>query len=188
MAFRLLRPVLVPFIALFCAATGHAQDDYARLGPYAGIGFIGAIEVFPGAPSGLIDNSVGVNVEGGFRLHPNFAAEIDYEFVEGFNIEGTSAEIEIWVLTVNAKAILATGQLQPYLLVGLGVMNADLEVDGVSVLDEEGEDFVVRFGAGLDFFISRHVGLYGEFGYVVPTDSVDNLDYLSLGIGARYHF
>src|SRR6185369_12836895 len=59
------------------------EVDYARVGPYLGIGGVYAIELFDDSGA-RVDNTGGFHVRGGYRFHPNFAVEALYEWYSEF--------------------------------------------------------------------------------------------------------
>jgi len=102
------------------------------------------------AEFGDINTLFGVSIAGGYRFHPNFAfegsfdwrkAQIPVAFTYRAPRVGTGflAPVEIvterignytaWTVSANAKAFLLTGPVQPYAMVGLGIMGVKYEFD-----------------------------------------------------------
>ena len=100
---------------------------------------------------------------------------------------GKIAEIQTWALTGNAKVFVLTGRTQPYALIGIGVLEAELEFVGAGLSQTE-SGFAVRFGGGLDFYITENVVASAGVDYVLPTGDVEDLDYVSFGAGIQYRF
>ena len=186
------------------ASSQDAAQDYARSGFYLGAGVVGGIytEIDDEVEDELLalgysvdidtDTAVGFEVYGGYRLHPNFALEAEFEMLPDTDIDlggfGTFAELESWTLTANAKAFPLTGRVQPFLLLGLGVMDAELE-DTVGLGASQSEtDFAARFGGGLDFYITENVVFSAGVDYLLPTGDVEDVDYVSFGGGVQYRF
>jgi opacity protein-like surface antigen len=46
----------------------------------------------------------------------------------------------------------------------------------------------MRFGGGLDFYITENIVATAEGSYLMPTGSLDNLDYYQFGLGLQYRF
>ncbi len=138
-----------------------------------------------------VDPSVGVIATAGYRFHPNFAAEVQFEWLDEFEISIQNTEIatiETWTTTVNAKGFLATGRIQPFVLVGLGAFNAELQ-DSLNLgFSVEETDFAARFGGGLDIYASPQIVLNLGLSYVLPTGDVEDLDYVSVGGGVTVRF
>ena len=182
-------------------ATPVSSQDYARSGFYAGAGILGGsyteaedeLEDFLAAlgytASVDIDTAFGFELYGGYRLHPNFAIEAEFEMLPeaDFDIDvsglGTlEGDLETWTFTGNLKAFPLTGRAQPYVLVGIGAMGVDIDEVG----DES--DFAARFGGGLDFYITEKIVISAGVDYLLPTGDVEDLDYVSFGGGLQYRF
>jgi opacity protein-like surface antigen len=174
-------------------------QDYARPGFYVGADMLGGTytkiddEVEDEVPVSVdLDTAIGFEACAGYRMHPNFAVEAEFELLPETDIEasgfGTFAEIETWTLTGNAKLFPLTGRAQPFLLIGFGGMRAELDdTVGLGVSEDE-SGFVMRFGAGLDFYVTENVGVSIGADYVLPDDDVEDLDYVSYGGGVLLRF
>ncbi len=184
---------LAPTILLFASGSAYAQTDYgggpdyARNGVYLGLGGTYAIENYQNTGGLSIDDGLGINSRLGYRFHPRFSVELAFEWIDEFEIEGTSFRVETWILTGNAKVHFLTGLIQPFGLVGVGVMHADLRGGGLGSITDD-EDFAARFGGGVDLYASEHIVIAVEASYVRPTGDVDDLDYVSIGWGLHYRF
>lgn len=213
-AVRSLRILLAAVAALLVySATASAQDedgpDYARVGFYVGAGVSGAsfteleneveeslraVGIFD---SVSVDTGVGFDLYAGYRAHPNVAVEAEFEMIPATDLNssgfGTVPELQTWTLTGNFKVFPITGRVQPFGLVGIGVLHGRVkdimakDIMGVEIKDSE-LDFVARFGAGVDLYITEHFALSAKASYVVGTGADDVLDYVSFGGGAQYRF
>lgn len=133
------------------------------------------------------EHKPGLNVRGGYRFHPRFAAELALQTYSAFEVEIASAadgEIEGWALTANLKGYLATGRLQPYGLLGLGYS----DTDNSSGVGEDGSDPLVAAGLGADYYLNRRVFLYLELAYYHPVGDTDEFDFIPLTLGLSYRF
>lgn len=167
--------------AVIGGAYTKAEDELEKV--LAALGYIASIDV---------DEAVGFNLYGGYRFHPHFAAEVEFEMLPKSNISwsgvGTFAELETLNVTSNLKTFLLTGRAQPYALVGIGGMVATLKDSvGLGVRDTY-SGFAFRFGGGLDFYITESVVAFAGVDYLLPTGDVDDLDYVSFGGGVQYRF
>ncbi len=179
-------PFLVVLIVLTSPAWGQdgdATEDFARSGPYGIVLGVGAIETFDNTGPFDFSNGGGFNVRAGWRLWPYLAAEMQFEYVTGFSDLGL--DIDVWNVTWNAKAFLLTGRWQPYALFGMGVAEANLDGPGGSI-DEN--DFAIRVGGGLDFYVTEHVALTVESAWIKPTDDIKDVNYVTIGGGIQYRF
>ena len=113
-----------------------------------------------------LDWAFGFNARAGYRFHPHFAVEIEYEWADanGFPVfvavekggerrEFNEVIIEVrrpeWVVTANQKIFFTKGRTQPFVMLGMGVMHGSIEpgVNPVSIaLDPPGEIKVVGLG------------------------------------------
>jgi outer membrane protein W len=138
-----------------------------------------------------VEDSFGIQGRVGYRFHPHLAAELQVEYLLGFDIEIEGLEVlsyETITTTSNAKLFLATKDIQPYALVGAGVLYWKIE-DSVGVgfsHDAIGPAF--RSGGGFDFYFSENVVLNVDATYVIPFRDTEGLDYLSIGFGVQYRF
>jgi len=192
-------------IASFLLASLPAfSQDYARRGFYLGAGAVGGSysKLEDELEDGLlalgyvvnidVDEAVGFNIYAGYRVNPNFAAEVEFEMLPETDISasgvGTFVEIETWALTSNMKAFFLTGRVQPYALLGIGSMKATLK-DSVGLgVSETVSGFTLRFGGGLDVYITESVAAFAGVDYLLPTGDVEDLDYVSFGGGVQYRF
>jgi opacity protein-like surface antigen len=192
---RLLRS-FTAFLALFWALPAAAQvDDYARNGPYLGLAGTWAtyLSAEDELPSGFdVDDPLGLNARAGYRFHPHIAGELEFEWLSEADIDvsgfGTAATIESFAFTANGKLYPLTGRFQPFGLIGLGLLSSELE-DEVGIGAEVDEtEFAMRFGAGLDIYITRNFLGSLDFSYVLPTGDLDEVDYIRFGWGFGYRF
>lgn len=188
-------------------------EDFARRGFSVGVAGSYAIETFEsdaeadlsrvlGVPASMIvENSFGFNGRVGYRCHRNFSAEVEVEWLDGFDAEFSSPgfgdlgklEFDPVVITANAKGYLLTGRYQPFLLVGGGVMTAEAKLRndavGLGFSSSESENaFSMRFGGGIDLYATKNVVVSLEADYVLPFGNLDDLDYVSIGWGFQYRF
>lgn len=196
--------IAIIFFLLLISPALSQEYDYGRSGAYVGVNIVGGfytrfedeledqLSAIGYVVSVDMDDGVGFGVYGGYRVHPHFAVEVEFEMLPDVDVGidglGDFFEIETWTLTANGKVFLLTGRTQPYLLAGLGVMEVDAEDTvgvGVSVTDS---DFALRFGAGLEFYVTESVVGSAGIDYVLPTGDVEYLDYVSIGVGIQYRF
>ncbi len=156
------------------------------------------------------DDAFGFAGRVGYRCHPRVSAELQFEWLETFQggLLETSMpmndtprrfdlELESLVMTVNAKGHLLTGRYQPFALLGVGFMRAESKSRDVSggllagfapqQSDREVE-LALRFGAGLDLYVTEHWVTTAEGSYVMPMGKLDGLDYYQFGLGIQYRF
>ncbi|MEE8580490.1 MAG: porin family protein [Myxococcota bacterium] len=197
---RICRGKLVWSLALLAlgAAQARAEGDYARSGAYLGLAQSLAVDHFSNTGGFSYDPSYGVNTRVGYRGHPHFSVELEGEWLSGFDGSipgGGDFDLEAWAITTNLKVYPWTGRLQPFLLAGVGIMeaqakprpaNPDFGV-GTDASDEE-RDLATRFGAGVEYYLTEHFVLAAHLTYLVPFGGLDDFVYLSIGWGAQYRF
>jgi opacity protein-like surface antigen len=163
------------------------------------------------------DDVFGFSGRVGYRCHPYISTELQFDWLDDFDgalsenpngitnvgvaIPDTARkfdlELESLVFTTNMKGHLLTGRYQPFVLVGLGFMRMESKTRGASGgtipgPTPQGSDRTVnlamRFGAGLDFYITEKVLANAEFSYLLPTGRLSDLDYYTFGLGLQYRF
>jgi opacity protein-like surface antigen len=164
-------------------AAAERGEDYARTGPYLGAGLALGWEKFDGLPGGF-DTGVGFDAWGGYRFHPNFAGELELGYVDRVNLG--ALDTSLLTFTGNLKAYLATGRVQPFAVVGIGVTRVGASLPGFGSGSEAA--FGARFGGGLDFYVCENVSVGATASYVLATGDLDGFDYISLVMGAQYRF
>jgi hypothetical protein len=230
-------------LALLLGTPVEAQEDYARSGFYVGVAGATAIftklndqlgttpeqcmPVDEPCRGGIEPNvpikagaSLGVHHRAGYRFHPRLAAEAHLEYLTGaeitaptFRWETPFVDLSAVTATVDVKAYLLTGMVQPFALIGAGWMrtygndtridpriafgkdlgnpqnpNVDIPMADEILVDDKG--IVGRFGGGLDFYVSQHISIGASASYVLPFGSWDTFDfnYISIDWGLQYRF
>jgi len=144
-----------------------------------------AVETFNNTGGLNFESSPGYNLRLGYRFHPNIAVEAMAENAVGFDLKGFGGEISTWTTTVNGKFFALTGQFQPYGLLGIGAMQLKDKTPGPSLNDF---DLALRYGAGIDTYITENLVFNMEVSYVHPQGNVDDVNYVSLGGGIQIRF
>jgi opacity protein-like surface antigen len=143
--------------------------------------------------------TIGIDLRAGYRLHRNIATEIEFQWLSKSAIEieqRTLARIESILFTGNVKGYILTdhieevldGRFEPFLIAGVGIMHAKVKGDQGFDGTQKDEDFVARFGGGMDVYLIPRVGFSFDVTYVVTTGDVNRLDHVMLGLGVLYHF
>lgn len=175
------------------ASADDGQPDFARRGFYVGAGAEGGKFTDLGLGSGVDDEvGAGFNVFAGYRVYKYIATEVEFEMLPEVDLKadgfGKFADIEIWTITGNVKALPLTGRIQPFALVGIGLLHGKLK-DSVGLgLDESDTGFAARFGGGLDVYVTEHIAVWARSTYVLPAGDVSDVDYVSFGGGLQYRF
>lgn len=190
------------------------KDDFARRGWMVGVAGSYAFETFEDqaerdfqkvlgpAVNLSVDDSPGFNGRVGYRCHRRFSAEVETEWLHGFDADLTQpgvdqlahVEYDPVVVTTNVKGYFLTGRYQPFLLLGAGAMTAETKLrDPVGLaftgLDSESDTaFAMRFGGGIDLYATKNAVVSLDVDYVLPFGNLDALDYVTIGWGFQYRF
>jgi hypothetical protein len=204
--------------ALVCTAVAVGLDppegteEYERKGWFVGLAGTYALPTYeedleadlsspPGPPVEVsADSSLGVGGDIGYRCHRYFSTAVEVEKVMGFENEyslpGAVDDVAPLAVTTNFKAHLPLGRFQPFALLGGGMMATSVpkkkekeDDPGVfEMIDTDAKDIVLRFGAGLDFYATKHIVLSVGADYLMPFDDLEDLEYISVGWGVQYRF
>lgn len=168
------------------------ENDFARPGAFAGVGFNWQEQGFQG-PFRQEDygNSWGFDARGGYRFADWFATEAIFEYANKFgpNAPNTVAkDLELITTTVDAKFILPLDRFQPYLEAGVGFLYANDGGGFRNAIENRDIGFAGRIGAGVDLYLTRHVSLFVDNSWTMATQNTEDLYFYSLGGGGRYNF
>jgi len=160
----------------------------------------------------LESDAFGGGGRAGYRCHSYVATELQFERLAIFNgslaetdipmndkVRNFDLELESLVFTTNAKGYLLTGRYQPYVLGGVGFMRMETKARDATTTPgtivgyaAQQSDITVkvalRFGAGLDFYVTDNIVATLEGSYLIPTGELSGLDYYSFGLGLQYRF
>ncbi len=140
--------------------------------------------------------SGGVSVTGGYPVLPWLAAEGNFTYMGGGDVERHGDNVGnagFYAFTLGAKIHPLSfskagferdlGSAQPYASIGIGGGRFDA---GDSEIDAEGS-FVARFLFGFDIWATDHVGFFVEGGgYAASEEDVEGVGLLTFG--AQYRF
>ena len=198
------------------AAAVAEEDDYARDGFYVGASLAGvsfmrladsvdrSVTDFTGdAATAKSETTMGVNFWVGYRMHPRVAAEAQWEWLVPsdmavtlkdsdtgeFLTDESAFEVRAWTVTANLKGyILTEGDIQPFLMLGGGIISGELDGRSAYGVSADGLSFLGRMGGGLDYYFTPHIVGVAELSYVLPTGTLKTFPYISGGVGLQYRF
>lgn len=189
-----------------------AEGDPARSGPYVGIGGTWAFHWFAGqafdrdlgGPIGKVktSGSAGLQARAGYRVTPWLAAEVEYEWLDGFrnDVAGSNvATLGSHMLTANGKILYpGWGRIQPYALFGVGLSIWEArDRQGLGAgLDRTSAGLAGRVGVGVDAYLNEHWLLELGLDMALSTTEIqnalggdlDNLFYIPIQLGVQYRF
>ncbi|MCI0734407.1 MAG: porin family protein [Methylococcaceae bacterium] len=193
-------------------AAADGTDDFDRPGTYLGLGGTYAFHWFAGSSFDrnlggqgvqvISSSSGGLNARAGYRVNPWFAAEAEYEWIDGFTnkIQGSNvATLTSHQLTVNGKFIYSDwGRFQPYGLLGVGlsIWEASDRAGRGSGLEGTSVGLAGRVGLGLDAYVNKNLLVNLGLDMALSTTTIDNsiggdlrnLFYVPIQLGVQYRF
>jgi opacity protein-like surface antigen len=208
---------LIPVLLLSAGVAASASaGDFSRPGPYIGLGGTFGTDMFEDDVEDVvedvsgtsveldIDNSWGLNSVLGYRVASFLATELQYEYIDSFQIDvGSPAvsnlELTGHVATLNLKLVLPTWRIQPYLLAGLGAAyyTSSGDVFGTNLFQRDEWVFAGRVGGGIDFYLTEHLVLNvgattvltaDEVSSDISAEDVGGLNYVAIQGGLLYRF
>jgi opacity protein-like surface antigen len=216
---RLAIPLLATLLAVGPAFADEGDSaTFDRSGFYLGAGGVYASDIFEteiediveesfGASANVdVSNSWGAGGRLGYRLGSWFTAEVQYEWIDPFDVDLSgvgipigSASLEAQTVTLNGRLIAPTWRTQPYLLVGIGGAFYDFTDNTVGNIlggSDSKTGFAGRTGGGLDVYLTKSLVFNAEANVLLTTENfntpaageLDDLYYLSVGVGLRYQF
>lgn len=212
----LVRRAMARTWVLAIALSGLAEatePDYAADGFYLGAGAAFAWDDFDRGSRFEPDPDMafGFDAWGGYRFLSFLAAELQLEYVNGFDSKrefsplvdfmnpppppgSVKTERKAVTFIGNLKAYLPFGRFQPFILagVGLGYMESDVFVSGLFSVNIRSHDsetaLAARFGGGIDVYLTGALAFQLASSYVLQTGDLDGFDYVSLIAGLQYRF
>ncbi len=162
------------------------------------------------------DDTWGVNLKYGYHFTEYFSLEGNFDYLADFETDESETvgpwvldvegELDIWTLMVSGK-LSKPGNVSPFLVVGAGLMNANLDaklsVSGVGSLSDDDSDMqaCAKIGAGVDYYPTNNVSIGIEWSYVFglsdfefdmdefsSEDGKIKIRYSTLTLGVAYHF
>lgn len=165
-------------------ASGAAfAQEFAREGLYIGGGWNRAFENFDDGGFS-VDDSRTINIFAGYRLNASTAIEFEYEDYDDFDLTlgAVRGSIDGWSLVANSKTYLSTERIQPYILLGVGVLDIDLSASLLgTTISEDGTGVLLQAGGGVDIYVTDHIAVELEGAYKLPGGDVADLDMWTLG-------
>jgi opacity protein-like surface antigen len=136
-----------------------------------------------------IDDAWGLNAFSGYRFTRYIALEGNLNWYDDFDakINGFDFQVKIWTLMLDLKAMypVYNDRLVPYVRIGGGYMDGEIEVGG---LNESDEDFAFNLGGGLDYYVTDMISLGLDGKYVWGTGDLDDLEYFVATANVAFHF
>ena len=176
-AGRSVRVALVSVAILLGAA--HPSSSQAFISPLIGYNFggdAGCLEI-----TDCEDKNLNLGVAIG-ALGAIFGAELEFAYAQDFFGEVPDSDSSSNVVTVMGNFMLAPrfGPVQPYGLIGFGLLKSHVELSPSDLLDSDNNNFAWNLGGGLFIFFADHFGVRGDIRYF---HSFQDLDLIGLSLG-----
>lgn len=175
---------LIAAIAIGALASGPAWAQ-TESGFYAG-GSIGMSTIEFDAGGTTVDlDGTGYKIFGGYRINPNFAAEIAYvDFGEPDDTtSGVNLEADATGFNFAGVGILPLGRAELFGKIGLLAWDAEISANGTKIDDDDGTD--LSFGIGGGYLITDNLFIRGEY-ELFDIDDTDEVSLLSVGVDFRF--
>jgi opacity protein-like surface antigen len=173
-------------VLFFLPCTGAMADDEESgdVGFYLGGGAIRSFEDFDHDRIDF-DDAVGFDFRAGFRFEEWIALEVQSEWSGRFDGDTRSSDLEIHYRGLNAKLYPLQTWIEPFVVVGAGVLYGRLDRDGGNK-DDFGAGF--RIGGGVEIPIIDGLRATLEGSYVIPTPDLEDYRYAAVSAGIVWHF
>ena len=197
----------IVLLAALAVPNARADSEFARSGPYVGVGATYGINVLESAFDDVlgnnvnVDNTWGANARLGYRATSWLAVEAEYEYLDNFEVSVDSmrlADLQAQTISANLRFIVPIKRFQPYLVLGAGATMFSLDDNAVPGLDVDHSSFSGRIGLGFDVYLTRSIVLgIGADAVVSNAEVTDeffsgnssgSLSYVALHAGFDYRF
>ena len=180
--------------------------DYSRTGFYLAGGATYATDLYEDEVEDQvgfnvdIDDGWGANARVGARFWRIVALELQYEWLDSYDIKipnaGGRAKVDTQTATLNLKLYLPIKRFQPYVLGGVGYQRFELEGNSVIPFKQDEYELAGRLGLGFDLYITKHLVFFAEASAVLSDaeiqipglSDVDKLFYAGGQSGLMWRF
>ena len=174
MVRRLISTCALP--ALFLLGPSSDVSAQSFISPFIGYNFGGDA----GCPeiTDCEDKSRNLGVAFG-SIGSVFGAELEFSYIDDFFGEIPGASSNVLTLMGNFMIAPKFGFVQPYGVVGLGLIKSHAEFTAVGLLESDNNDFGWDIGGGLIVYFGQHFGVRGDIRYF---HAFPDLDILGLSL------
>jgi opacity protein-like surface antigen len=169
------------------------EARYSRNGLYLSGGVFYAPELFDTSLSVL--DSRGLYGALGYHFGERVEVEARFEAIDDFLL-GSAPLLYYgtfygWTGTLNARVFLLTKSFQPYIGMGIGVIDAKTRLtDGLTGVTYRYDDTeaLFRVSGGFDFYVSETLALTADAAINMPGGELSGANYATLGGGIKLRF
>jgi opacity protein-like surface antigen len=140
------------------------------------------------------DNTYEFQLRAGFIMNKFITGEAICEYLFPFEADSAKENVEIDVLHLAVQSKLTfqqSGPLHPYALIGLGLINSQMEAqikfDNRSIQETEW-GVSTKLGAGVDIYITPVIFSTIELSWTKGLGNVDHIQYPSFILGGNFRF
>jgi hypothetical protein len=171
---------------------------YARRGLTVSVGAFYAPQIFD--INANVENSKGLYGGIGYRVHPHFSIESNFNWVQGFATDWTSlasgtpvsysGDLAMWSATVGGRFYILTKKIQPYLGFGVGASGAKgtFTAAGAQAIDYKEFSGNISFDGGIELYLSDSLAVGADAAIYLPGGDLGGLNYSTLGGKLIYRF
>jgi OOP family OmpA-OmpF porin len=175
-------PLAAALLAVAVASGARADTAF-----YVGASFVQTDSEFETAVDNFEADDSSFKIFGGFNFIKWVGVEASYRDL-GTHSDTSGADsidVDIEAFDVNARGILPLGKvIGLFGKVGYGLISTDGSLDvGGSISDFDEDDWELMYGAGVDVYIFKRLGLRAEWEEYDVEDSLN-----SLSVGAFFRF
>jgi len=142
------------------------------------------------------DNTYGFQLRAGIIFNEYFTAEGMFEYVFPFEDDASLRTVKIDVVHLALQARIRypqPGPIQPYGLLGLGLMNTQMKSEirtGNSSENIKLTDWGLstKIGAGVDIYITPDIFSNFETSWTLGMGNVDHIEYPAFIVGINYRY
>ena len=194
--FRMIKTIHI-FLLLILSTTLLASEDGSGFYMGVGVGSTAYIDsefakaqVNKNVTEEVSENATGVKVYGGYQVNSIIGVEATYIYYGAFKVNDDYTYTAQGVsLSTNVGYSFLTGQLRPYILLGLGYVYSDFPHRGIDVADQSP---TLHIGFGMDYAPEAFggIGIRGayesnSFSYKIEEGTPEEKKYIQ-GFGALY--
>lgn len=195
-----MRSVCLSLTLLMIAGSAAAQESGWRMGLSYGL----ASEDFDDTGGLDIDDGYTLGVQAAYTMFDKVTIEGELQRFDGFEVGGSETlfgstvsfdgEVDGWILMASGKFYPLTGTFQPYVIGGLGYMDAEAEINAslgglpLPSLSEDDSSLIWKLGLGLDHAVGEHWVAGVEATYNAPTGDLSDFKWWGLGLSLDYRF
>ena len=167
--------VFAALFILFFATNVRAQGYIAPLVGYD----YGGDSTCPGF-NGCADKKLNYGVALG-KLGKSGGFEQEFAYAQDFFSRAGGQNAGVLTIMSNLMIAAKIGPVRPYLLGGVGLMKAHVDLGPSSFFSFTNNTFAWDMGAGVIVFFGRHLGIRGDVRHLYSLQEVDNLNSSTTG-------